>query len=43
MVIPENSHFHQQWHLRLINAPEAWQVLNGGLIPIQGCLNQLKS
>ncbi|HAS46083.1 MAG TPA: hypothetical protein DCS93_36720 [Microscillaceae bacterium] len=29
-IIPNNRFFEQQWHLKLIEAPEAWELLNGG-------------
>ena len=32
MITPNNTFFNQQWGLRLIKAPEAWQRLNNNSI-----------
>lgn len=42
MINPNNRHFTQQWHLKIIQAPEAWQLLNGGNKPFQTSIKYCK-
>jgi|GEM_PF-6948853 len=41
MITPNNRFFNQQWGLRLIKAPEAWQLLNGGSQILTGNGNEV--
>ncbi|KIX22063.1 hypothetical protein SY27_05180 [Flavobacterium sp. 316] len=41
MITTDNKFFKQQWGLRLINAPEAWQLLNGGSQALNGNANEI--
>ncbi len=41
MISPDNKFFKQQWGLRLIKAPEAWQLLNGGVQVLNGAANEI--
>ncbi|OJJ15926.1 hypothetical protein BKI52_37030 [marine bacterium AO1-C] len=41
MITPDNRHFAQHWHLKLIQVEDAWQLLDGGNNVVTGVANEL--